>query len=646
MIRLIYARLNIVFVLLTLVIPIKAQNIYINSSTNLGNVPQLYKPGFNYTPKTNLAAYDFITNGVYYNSIRIMSVEQALNWPTVNSINGVMAVLEASKPGIMLAKQHCDKLIIPILKIPAWLSSSNNTTPFPASVDPNWTILNGMPPANYNTWTILMDSIVNKINNQWGLNAYYEIWNEPENYYWQGTTAQYFTFFKNTFKAIKLNHPTALVGGPVVASFNSCFSFSLPKGHLTNSQYNQTIISNVIDSCVFWNIKLDFISWHKFDPLLQSVNEEILYLNQKLLTSGHGIVPYIVSEHNQTSSLRDTYFSNAFLTSHILKLEKMGVLAHSIASWQDFDPSNTEFHKDYGVLSWNSLQKPVWKSVQLLNRLKGNRLKNYCNDSLNLSVAASYNDDTIRTFISNYQLPAFAETKSYLYYLKNFNSTDFAVEGLASDNHLDSIFRGLIVLPSTSLLSQSINQATPYYNRADSMFKLGRTINLHFKGLMGIHYANLYMVDSINNNVIYKYDSLITNGYTRNSAVMFLYPNNTLSFKTITIKDSIYSFHLKSNSVALIEALMQNPLSIDQNKGLEFNFKIYPNPSNEKLIFELEKEQYFLHTFQIFNNLGICVKEGQLVNRSELDVSNLSEGLYIIQIKEYPSQKQKFIKVH
>ncbi|MBA2612516.1 MAG: T9SS type A sorting domain-containing protein [Bacteroidetes bacterium] len=491
-----------------------------------------------------------------------------------------------------------------------------------------------------------MDSIVNKINNQWGLNPYYEIWNEPENYYWQGTTAQYHTFFKNTFKAIKLNHPTALVGGPVVASFSSCFNLSLPKGHLTNSQYNQTIIANVIDSCVSWNIKLDFISWHKFDPLLQSVNEEILYLNQKLLTSGHGIVPYIVSEHNQTSSLRDTYFSNASVTSNILNIEKMGVLAHSVAAWQDFDSSNTEFHKDYGVLSWNSLHKPVWKSLQLLNRLKGNKLKNYCSDSLNISVAASYNNDTVRTFISNYQLPAFAETKSYLYYLKNFNSTDFAAEGLASDNHLDSIFRGLIVLPSTSLLSQSINQAIPFYNRADSMFKFGRTINLHFKGLTGIHSANLYMVDSIQNNIIYKYDSLITNGYTRNSAVTFLYPNNTISFKTITISDSIYSFHLKSNSVALIEALIQNPQSIYENLSSQHNFKIYPNPSKEKIFFEVEKGQSYLHTFQIFNTLGECVREAQLVNRSELDVSNLSEGLYIIQVKEYPSQKQKFIKVN
>ncbi|MBA2612515.1 MAG: hypothetical protein H0U95_11125 [Bacteroidetes bacterium] len=151
MINLINARLSNLFVLLTLILPIKAQNIYINSSTNLGNVPQLYKPRFNLTPKTNLAAYDFITNGVYYNSIRIYSIEEALNWPGVNSINGVMAVLEASKPGILLAKQHCDKLIMPILKMPAWLSSSSNTTPFPASVDPNWTILNGMPPANYNT---------------------------------------------------------------------------------------------------------------------------------------------------------------------------------------------------------------------------------------------------------------------------------------------------------------------------------------------------------------------------------------------------------------------------------------------------------------------------------------------------------------
>jgi len=646
MIKLIKARLVKIFVLLALVITIKAQNIYINPSTNLGNIPQLYKPGFNYTPKTNLAAIDFISNGVYYNSTRIISIEQALNWPTVNSINGVMAVLEASKPGILLAKQHCDKLIVPILKMPAWLSSSTNTTPFPASVDPNWTILNGMPPANYNTWAILMDSIVNKINDQWGLNPYYEIWNEPENYYWQGTTAQYFTFFKNTYKALKLNHPNALVGGPTVSSFKSCYNSSLPVGHLSNSQYNQTIIANVIDSCVSWNVKLDFICWHKFDPLLQSVNEEIKYLNQKLTTTGHGIVPYIVSEHNQASSLRDTYFSNAFSTSYILNLQKNGILAQSIASWQDFDSSSTEFHHDYGVLSWNSLHKPVWKSLQLLNKLKGNVLKSACNDTLNLSVAASYNNDTVRTFISNYQLPAFAETKSYLYYLKNFNATHFAAEGLASDYHLDSIFKGLIVLPSTSLLSQAINQAIPFYKKADSMFKFGRTINLHFNGLTGTHTAKLYVIDSTQNNIIYRYDSLIANGYTRNSAVTFLYPNNTISFKTITISDSVYSFHLKANSVALIEALIQDPQSVHENKNTQNNFKIYPNPSKERLFIEIEEAMRDPQAFQIFNTLGEVIREGILLNKNEVSISDLSEGMYIIQLKEYPLQKQKFIKIN
>jgi hypothetical protein len=122
-------------------ITVNAQSIYINHQNTLGSVPALYKPGMNITIKTNLSASDYVNNNLTYNSSRIFNIEAVLNWSGVNSISGVMAKLEASKPDVMFIKQRSDILIIPILKMPAWLSSSTNTTPFPPAVDANWTVL-------------------------------------------------------------------------------------------------------------------------------------------------------------------------------------------------------------------------------------------------------------------------------------------------------------------------------------------------------------------------------------------------------------------------------------------------------------------------------------------------------------------------
>ena len=155
--------------------------------------------------------------------------------------------------------------------MPAWLSSSTDTSP----AAPGFQVLNAVPPANYTTWNTLMDSIVDKINNQWGLDPYYEIWNEPDGDYWQGTETEYFELYKNTFFAIKDNHPTSKVGGPTVSNFRSRFGAPYTSGYLTNVQLDSSIIGRVIDSCASWGATMDFISWHKFELVLHSLDMEM-----------------------------------------------------------------------------------------------------------------------------------------------------------------------------------------------------------------------------------------------------------------------------------------------------------------------------------------------------------------------------------
>ncbi len=623
-----------------------AQHIELDPSNTVGTVPDLYRPGFNYTPKTYAAASYFLTNGITYNSVRLFDIERAMNYPGVNSIADVMLVLEALEPEISLTYSHCDRLILPILKMPGWLSSSSNSSSIPGAGDPNWVYYNTVPPADYNVWGTLVDSIVDKISNQWGLDVHYEIWNEPDNFYWQGTPQEYFTFFKNTYDAIRSNHPTVKIGGPATASFNSCFGFSLPQGHLDNTQFEQTIIAQLIDSCEVWNMPLDFISWHEFDPFPHSMAQEVTWLNQKLISSGHGVVPFIISEWNQTTPLRDTDFSIGFMTNYVLNSLKYGITAQTVASWQDFDSSTTEFHQDYGLLSWGALQKPAWKSLHLMSRLEGALIPVVLDDTTNMGVAAAVTNDTLRILVSNYQLPAFYETMMYLYYEKHFNSNDFALANLTNEPHLDSIFRGLITLAVTSSLTSEINQAIPFYHRADSLYNEGCTIHVNLAGIIGNHSGSFTFVDSSANNVISLFDSLIANGYTRLDAVNFLYPTTGMINEVpATFVDSLISFHLPTNAVALIEIFIPELNGINSYPSSNGEcFILYPNPVIQNELTIESKATYPYSSATLLNASGSIINQIILTDDCiNIPTAQLPGGIYYLH-NDVSGCVQKFVK--
>ncbi|MBI2270377.1 MAG: T9SS type A sorting domain-containing protein [Bacteroidetes bacterium] len=617
-----------------------SQNIIIDPKNSPGPVPTIYEPGIFLVPKTADGTTDFLNNGIRHNSIRMISIEVAMEFSSP-SIAGVMAQLEAAKPGILYANSRCDKLILPFIKMPLWLSSSTDNT---ISGDPNWKKFNAMPPANYATWNLLIDSIVSKINGQWGLDPYYEIWNEPDNFYWQGTPAQYFDFFNKTYFAIKTNHPTAKVGGPVLASFTSKFGSAYPIGFITNSQLDSSIIGRLIDSCMVWNAPLDFISWHKFDSFLHSMKMEIDFLNQKLINSGHGLVPYIISEWNNAFNIRESNFAAAFMPNYVLGLEKYGIAAQLVASWQDFNMDTAEFHHDYGLLSWGALHKPEWKSLLLLDKVKGEKIESDSSDYLNLAVVSSVQNDTVRVLLSNRSLPAFTEATSYLLYNKHFNVTDISTAGY-TNSRLDSIYKGYITLTGMDAMSLAINSAIPIYQKADSVFRFGRNINLTISGVTGNHLGTKYLVDSTHNNVIYRFDSLLAKGYDRSSATSFLYPNSVVYGDKINLVDSSYSIHLQPNAVMLLEFYIPEISGISGNYLIQNRFEIFPNPSSENLTIKCTTHPSGSEQMLIYNSIGALVKSADIKQKiSTVNIEDLSKGIYFIHLKNYPQQTLKFIK--
>src|SRR5262249_45536392 len=82
------------------------------------------------------------------------------------------------------------------------------------------TILGGWayPPKDYDKWHQLVskwvEHSVQKYGKAEGESWYWELWNEPNIMYWQGTPQEYYKLYDYTVDAVRNVLPTARVGGP------------------------------------------------------------------------------------------------------------------------------------------------------------------------------------------------------------------------------------------------------------------------------------------------------------------------------------------------------------------------------------------------------------------------------------------------
>jgi hypothetical protein len=85
-----------------------------------------------------------------------------------------------------------------------------------------------------------------------------------------------------------------------------------------------------------------------------------------------------------------------------------------------------------------------------------------------------------------------------------------------------------------------------------------------------------------------------------------------------------------------------NTVGISERKKSK-TFSIFPNPANESLTIQIngiiEKQQ-----IQVFNSIGELMKEFEITQSTHVNITELPKGFYLVQLKGFPGQSQKFIK--
>ncbi len=161
-------------------------------------------------------------------------------------------------------------------------------------------------PADYREWEEYVSRVVGRVVERGYAAGYYEVWNEPEDYkyFWKGrpgstdTLADYVELYAHTARAIKLADPTAKVGGPVCAHWDSVTvaregkTWGLPQFLRAMAQYRKERPAE--------SVPLDFIDWHDYSFATAALSDGVDFVDSVLAEVGWPERPeYLITEWNR-----------------------------------------------------------------------------------------------------------------------------------------------------------------------------------------------------------------------------------------------------------------------------------------------------------------------------------------------------------
>jgi len=255
------------------------------------------------------------------------------------------------------------------------------------------------PPRDYRKWSDLIFNVVSHLRARYGDEAVktwlWEVWNEPDIGYWQGTPEEFFKLYDFSVDAIVKAFPAARIGGPDTTGAGSAKAAAFLSLFLEHCTRGKNYVSGRIGS------QLDFISFHpKGAPKWLGDHVQMGIANQlNSIERGFGIVashsewrniPIILGEwdpegcaacsaqQNPQNSYRNgplyaCYTAEAL--SRTLDLASLKqVSLQGLVTWA-FEFEDQPPFAGFRELATNGIDKPVLNSFRMFGLLGEERIK-------------------------------------------------------------------------------------------------------------------------------------------------------------------------------------------------------------------------------------------------------------------------------
>jgi xylan 1,4-beta-xylosidase len=259
------------------------------------------------------------------------------------------------------------------------------------------------PPRDYNKWEELVYQWVRHSVEKYGRaqvdSWYWEVWNEPDIFYWHGTVDDYEKLYDYTAAGLKRALPSARIGGPAVTGPSSPRAAAFLRHFLEHCESSRNYATGQTGA------PLDFITYHaKGHPSVVDGHVRMGMSQQtRDVDAGFQIVhsftkfqnlPIVLSESDpegcaacsarvyppnayRNGTLYPTY--TAVITKNILDLaEREKTNIAGMLTWA-FEFEDQPYFDGFRTLATNGVDKPVLNVFRMLGLMTGDRVETESN---------------------------------------------------------------------------------------------------------------------------------------------------------------------------------------------------------------------------------------------------------------------------
>ena len=256
------------------------------------------------------------------------------------------------------------------------------------------------PPKNYEKWAELVYQWVRHCVARYGKEEvekwYWELWNEPNIGYWQGTTEEYIKLYDYTADAVKRALPSAIMGGPHTTGPSWDDAEIFLRAFLDHIVSGKNYVTGKVGA------PLDFIAFHaKGKPTLQGDSIILMNIGTQMrdISKGFEIVasyptlknlPIVIGESDpegcaacsmkdypsnayRNGTLYSSYTAAAFARKYQLA-DHHGINFLGAVTWA-FEFEDQPWFNGYRDLATNGVDKPVLNVFRMFGMMKGDRVE-------------------------------------------------------------------------------------------------------------------------------------------------------------------------------------------------------------------------------------------------------------------------------
>jgi len=254
------------------------------------------------------------------------------------------------------------------------------------------------PPKDYSKWADLVFRFVRHLRERYGdpelKSWFWEVWNEPDIGYWQGTEDEFLKLYDFTVDAVLRAYPEAKIGGPDTTGPNGGKAAEYLRAFLNHCAHGKNYVSARTGS------HLDFVSFHaKGMPAWRGDHVEMGISRQlSAIEQGFEIIksfpewqhtPVLLGESdpegcaacsakgNPQNSYRNGPLYSTYtveVLNNILNLVRDGQIDFVGAVTWSFEFEDQPYFAGFRELATNGIDKPVLNAFRILGLLGSERL--------------------------------------------------------------------------------------------------------------------------------------------------------------------------------------------------------------------------------------------------------------------------------